>query len=339
MIKFYILNIKLIFSNIPYLIASAFVLYSAIYPLHLGLVTVLREVAYFYFLAVYLLSSYAERFVRWPQPALLSPRGLALTALILYTATAPVVLITIWLNPLILAAPLLATLRKTLVLLASGLALIGIAEPVGATVVAIFEVLSRARIVTTMGRGSLRMSTPHPAIKLLIASAFLVTFLVFRDVPNVTIYGLTGYSASFPPPLSTLQAVVLAIFHIAALGLVVGAALDAYLDSYLRTYYVLRRRISIKPFLTLLWTVMISMPVCLFPSCKLITHVALLILVVALVWGLKPNLFNRQEAVLYLIPLFFVGPLLERSEVLLLPALMPILPWLSERVRHVLSTS
>ncbi|AFA39121.1 hypothetical protein Pogu_1094 [Pyrobaculum oguniense TE7] len=48
--------------------------------------------------------------------------------------------------------------------------------------------------------------------------------------------------------------------------------------------------------------------------------------------ALKPNVLRNQDAVLSLLALFVVGFLPSRAA-----ALLPIIPWLSEEIRHVLS--
>jgi len=54
---------------------------------------------------------------------------------------------------------------------------------------------------------------------------------------------------------------------------------------------------------------------------------------------MKFNLFKNEDAVLLLVGLFVISYLYRSPWALAAAALLPALPWLAERIRHVLSTS
>jgi len=139
--------------------------------------------------------------------------------------------------------------------------------------------------------------------------------------------------------LTAEQHLAVSVFLVASFGVVLGAALDTYLDSYLRVYHFLRRRLSAKPLLTLAWLLAVTSPVCLFAACDVLSHVTLLVLLAALMWSFKFNLYKNEDAVLLLIGLFVISFLYRWPWALAAAALLPALSWLAERIRHVLSTS
>lgn len=336
MIKFFLYSLKYIFSDIYFVVFSAFIIFASYVGFHLGLLR-LPEAGFAYFFAVYLLSTYAVRAISWPMPALLSARGRAIAAVAVYLSVAPVLVALAWDSPTTLLAPLLASLRREPALLAVGLVLTAPLYPFGVAAVAIFEALAMSKLIVTMGRGSLRMSTLHPVLKALIAANLALAYVVLNEAPNVSITGLAQYAATYPPPLTPGQLAVLVLFTIASYGLLLGAAADTYLDSYLKIYHLFRRRLSAKPLITLAWLVAVSWPVCLFKTCNAATHVALISLLPVALWALKPNIFQNQDAVLILLALLAVGLLSARPELAAAAALLPIIPWLSEVARHVLS--
>ncbi len=180
------------------------------------------------------------------------------------------------------------------------------------------------------------MSTLHPILKALVAASLLEAYVVLNGAPNVAIKGLAQYAVTYPPPLALSQAAALALFVAASYGLMFGAAVDTYLDSYLRVYHLFKRRLSAKPLLTLAWLAAVSWPVCLFKTCGLASHAALVALWPLALWALKPNVFRNQDAALLLFALFVVALLSSRPELIAAAALLPIIAWLSEEVRHVL---
>ena len=336
MIKYILYFLKYIFSDVYFVVFSAFVISTSYVGAHLGFLRQ-PEAGFAYFFAVYLLSAYAEREISWPMPALLSARGRATAAVAVYLSVAPALLALAWASPPILLAPLLASLRREPALLAAGLVLTAPLFPLGAAAVAVFEALARARLIATIGKGGLRMSTLHPVLKALIAASLAAAYVVLNGAPNVVVKGLAQYAVTYPPPLAPSQVAALVLFVTASYGLMLGAAADTYLDSYLRIYHLFRRRLSAKPLITLAWLVAVSWPVCLFKTCDAASHAALISLWPLALWALKLNIFRNQDAVLLLLALLAVGLLSARPELAAAAALLPIIPWLSEEVRHVLS--
>jgi hypothetical protein len=64
------------------------------------------------FFVVYLLSVYVERDIRQPMPSLLTVRGRLAVAASVYVSTSLALAAAAWYTPLVLLAPLLATLRR-----------------------------------------------------------------------------------------------------------------------------------------------------------------------------------------------------------------------------------
>jgi hypothetical protein len=291
------------------------------------------------FLMIYLLSVYVERDIRQPMPSLLVVRGRLAVAVSVYVSTSLALAAAAWYTPLVLLAPLLATLRRRLDLFLPGVAALAVLSPGSAAAVAVFEVLARSTLITTMGRGALKISTLSPAIKALLAASFLFVYLALSGVPNVEIRGLATMGLYNTYLLTATHHLAVSAFLAASFGVVLGATLDTYLDSYLRVYHFLRRRLSAKPLVTLTWLLAVTLPVCLFATCDVLSHVTFLVLLTALLWSFKFNLFKNEDAVLLLVGLFVIGYLYRLPWVLAAAALLPALPWLAERIRHVLSTS
>jgi|ADKH01.1.fsa_nt_gi hypothetical protein len=291
------------------------------------------------FLMVYLLSVYVERDIGQPMPSLLAVRGRLAVAASVYVSTSLALAAAAWYTPLVLLAPLLAALRRRLDLFLPGVAALAVLSPGSATAVAVFEVLARSRPVATMGRGDLKISTLHPALKALLAASFLFAYLALSGVPNVEIRGLATMALHNTGLLAATHLLAVSVFLAASYGVALGAALDTYLDSYLRVYHFLRRRLSAKPLLTLAWLLAVTSPVCLFATCDGLSHVTLLVLLTDLLWSFKFNLFKNEDAVLLLVGLFVIGYLYRLPWALAAAALLPALPWLAERIRHLLSTS
>jgi hypothetical protein len=283
------------------------------------------------FLMVYLLSVYVEKGIGQPMPSLLAARGRLAVAVSVYVSTSPALAAAAWYTPLVLLAPLLATLRRRLDLFLPGVAVLAVLSPGSATAVAVFEVLARSRPVATMGRGDLKISTLHPAFKALLAASFLFAYLALRGLATMALYNTWLLTAT--------HLLAVSVFLAASYGVVLGAALDTYLDSYLRVYHFLRWRLSAKPLLTLAWLLAVTSPVCLFATCDVLSHMTFLVLLAALLWSFKFNLFKNEDAVLLLVGLFVIGYLYRLPWALAAAALLPALPWLAERIRHVLSTS
>jgi len=63
-----------------------------------------------------------------------------------------------------------------------------------------------------------------------------------------------------------------------------------------------------------------------------------LVLLAALLWSFKFNLFKNKDAVLLLVGLFVISNLYRLPWALAAAALLPALSWVAERIRHVLST-
>jgi hypothetical protein len=291
------------------------------------------------FLVVYLLSVYVERDIRQPMPSLLVVRGRLAVAVSVYVSTSLALAAAAWHTPLVLLAPLLATLRRRLDLFLPGVAALAVLSPGSAAAVAVFEVLARSTLIATMGRGALKISTLNPAIKALLAASFLYAYLTLSGVPNVEIRGLATMALYSTQLLAATHHLAVLVFLVASYGVVLGAAMDTYLDSYLRVYHFLRRRLSAKPLLTLAWLLAVTSPICLFATCDVLSHVTALVLLTALLWSFKYNLFKNEDAALLLVGLFVIGYLYRWPWALAATALLPALPWLAEKIRHVLSTS
>jgi hypothetical protein len=291
------------------------------------------------FIMVYLLSVYVERGIGHPMPSLLAARGRLAVAASVYASTSPALAAAAWYMPLVLLAPLLATLRRRLDLFLPGVAALAVLSPGSAAAVAVFETLARSRPVATMGRGDLKISTLHPAFKALLAASFLFAYLTLSGVPNVEIRGLATMALHDTWLLTATHLLAVSVFLVASYGVVLGAALDTYLDSYLRVYHFLRRRLSAKPLVTLAWLLAVTSPVCLFATCDILSHMTFLVLLTALLWSMKFNLYKNEDAALLLVGLFVISSLYRSPWALAAAALLPALPWLTERIRHVLSTS
>jgi hypothetical protein len=291
------------------------------------------------FLMVYLLSVYVERGIGQPMPSLLAVRGRLAVAVSVYVSTSLALAAAAWYTPLVLLAPLLATLRRRLDLFLPGVAALAVFSPGSAAAVAVFEVLARSTLITTMGSGALKISTLNPAFKALLAASFLFAYLALSGVPNVEIRGLATMGLYNTWLLTATHHLAVLVFLAASYGVVLGAALDTYLDSYLRVYHFLRRRLSAKPLLTLAWLLAVTSPICLFATCDVLIHVTALVLLTALLWSFKFNLFKNEDAALLLVGLFVISYLYRLPWALAAAALLPALPWLAERIRHVLSTS
>jgi hypothetical protein len=190
-----------------------------------------------------------------------------------------------------------------------------------------------------MGRGALKISTLHSAFKAFLAASFLFAYLALSGAPNVEIQGLATMALYDMWFLTAMHLQAVSVFLVASYSVVLGAALDTYLDSYLRVYHFLRRRLSAKPLLTLVWLLAVTSPVCLFATCDILSHVMFLVLLAALLWSFKFNLFKNEDAVLLLVGLLMISYLYRWPWTLAAAALLPALPWLAEKIRHVLSTS
>jgi hypothetical protein len=92
------------------------------------------------FFMVYLLSVYVEREIGQPMPSLLAVRGRLAVSVYVSTSLA----VAAWYTPLVLLAPLLATLRRRLDLFLPGMAALAVLSPGSAAAVAVFEVLARS---------------------------------------------------------------------------------------------------------------------------------------------------------------------------------------------------
>ena len=333
--SFIIYNVKYYLTDIYFIILLALVL------LNLFTVAALlnQPPDFAVFLMVYLLSVYVERGIGQPMPSLLAARGRLAVAASVYVSTSLALAAAAWHTPLVLLAPLLATLRRRLDLFLPGVAALAVLSPGSAAAVAVFEVLARSRPVATMGRGALKISTLHPALKALLAASFLFAYLALSGVPNVEIRGLATMALHNTWLLTATHHLAVSVFLAASFGVVLGAALDTYLDSYLRVYHFLRRRLSAKSLLTLAWLLAVTSPVCLFATCDILSHMTFLVLLTALLWSFKFNLFKNEDAVLLLVGLFVISFLYRLPWVLAAAALLPALSWLAERIRHLLSTS
>jgi hypothetical protein len=332
---FIIYNIKYFLTDIYFIIFLALVLLNLFVETALPL----QPPDFAVFLVVYLLSVYVERDIGQPMPSLLAARGRLAVAASVYVSTSPALAAAAWRTPLVLLAPLLATLRRRLDLFLPGAAALAVLSPASATAVAVFEALVRPNPIAAMGRGGLRISTLHPALKALLAASFLFAYLALSGAPNVEIRGLATLALYNTWFLTPAQFLAVSVFLAASFGVVLGAALDTYLDSYLRVYHFLRRRLSAKPLLTLAWLLAVTSPVCLFATCDALSHVTFLVLLAALSWSLKFNLFKNEDAALLLVGLFVIGYLYRSPWALAAAALLPALPWLAERIRYVLGTS
>jgi hypothetical protein len=231
--SFIIYNVKYYLTDIYFIILLALVL--------LNLFTVaallIQPPDFAVFLMVYLLSVYVERDIRQPMPSLLAVRGRLVVAASVYVSTSLALAVAAWLTPLVLLAPLLATLRRRLDLFLPGVAALAVLSPGSAAAVAVFEVLARSRPVATMGRGALKISTLNPAFKALLAASFLFAYLALSGVPNVEIRGLATMAIYNTWLLTATHLLAVSVFLAASYGVMLGAALDTYLDSYLRVYH------------------------------------------------------------------------------------------------------
>jgi hypothetical protein len=332
---FIIYHIRYFLTDIFFIIFLGFVLFN----LFAAAALLIQPPDFAVFLMVYLLSVYVERGIGQPMPSLLAVRGRLAVAASVYVSTSLALAAAAWYTPLVLLAPLLATLRRRLDLFLPGVAALAVLSPGSATAVVVFEVLARSRPVATMGRGDLKISTLHPAFKVLLAVSFLFAYLALSGVPNVEIRGLATMALYNTWLLTATHLLAVSVFIAASYGVVLGAALDTYLDSYLRVYHFLCRRLSAKPLLTLAWLLAVTSPVCLFATCDVLSHVTFLVLLTALMWSFKFNLFKNEDAAPLLVGLFVIGYLYRSPWALAAAALLPALPWLAERIRHVLSTS
>jgi hypothetical protein len=333
--SFIIYNVKYYFTDIYFIILLALVLLN----LFAAAALLIQPPDLVVFFMVYLLSVYVERDIRQPMPSLLVVRGRLVVAVSVYVSTSLALAAAAWYTPLVLLAPLLATLRRRLDLFLPGVAALAVLSPGSAAAVAVFEVLARSTLIATMGRGALKISTLSPAIKALLAASFLFVYLALSGVPNVEIRGLATMATYNTWLLTATHHLAVSAFLAASYGVMLGATLDTYLDSYLRVYHFLRRRLSAKPLLTLAWLLAVTSPICLFATCDILSHVTFLVLLTALLWSFKFNLFKNEDAVLLLVGLFVIGYLYRSPWALAAAALLPALPWLAERIRHVLSTS
>ncbi len=333
--SFIIYNVKYVLTDVYFIIFLGLVLFN----LFTVATLLIQPPDFAVFLMVYLLSVYVERGIGQPMPSLLAARGRLAVAVSVYVSTSLALAAAAWHTPLVLLAPLLATLRRRLDLFLPGVAALAVFSPGSAAAVAVFEVLARSRPVATMGRGALKISTLHPAFKALLAASFLFAYLALSGVPNVEIRALATMALYNTWLLTATHLLVVSVFLAASYGVVLGAAQDAYLDSYLRVYHFLRRRLSAKPLLTLAWLLAITSPVCLFAACDVLSHVTALVLLAALLWSFKFNLFKNEDAVLLLVGLFVISFLYRLPWALAAAALLPALLWLAERIRYVLSTS
>jgi hypothetical protein len=317
---FIIYHIKYFLTDVYFIIFLGLVLFN------LFAVAVLQiQLPYFaVFLVVYLLSVYVERGIGQPMPSLLAVRGRL--AVSVYVSTSLALAAAAWHTPLVLLAPLLATLRRGLDLFLPGVAALAVLSPGSAAAVAVFEVLARSRPVATMGRGALKISTLHPAFKALLAASFLFVYLALSEVPNVEIQGLATMAAYNTWFLTATHLLAVSVFIAAFYGVVLGAALDTYLDSYLHVYHFLRRRLSAKPLVTLAWLLAVTSPLCLFVTCDILSHVTALVLLAALLWSFKFNLFKNEDTALLLVGLFVISYLYRWPWALAAAALLPALP-------------
>jgi hypothetical protein len=332
---FIIYNVKYYLTDIYFIIFLGFVLFNLFAVAALQI----QPPDFVVFFMIYLLSVYVERGIGHPMPSLLAVRGRLAVAASVYVSTSLALASAAWYTPLVLLAPLLATLRRRLDLFLPGVAALAVLSPGSATAVAVFEMLARSRPVATMGRGALKISTLHPAFKALLAASFLFAYLALSGVPNVEIRGLATMALYNTGLLTATYLLAVSVFLAASYGVVLGAALDTYMDSYLRVYHFLRRRLSAKPLVTLAWLLAVTSPVCLFVTYDVLSHVTFLVLLTALTWSMKFNLFKNEDAALLLVGLFVIGYLYRLPWALAAAALLPALPWLAERIRHVLSTS
>ncbi len=332
---FIICHIKYFLTDIFFIIFLGLVLFN----LFIVATLLIQPPDFAVFLMVYLLSVYVERGIGQPMPSLLAVRGRLAVAVSVYISTSLALAAAAWCTPLVLLAPLLATLRRRLDLFLPGVVALAVFSPGSAAAVAVFEVLARSRPVATMGRGALKISTLHPAFKALLAASFLFAYLALSGVPNVEIRALATMALYNTWLLTATHHLAVLVFLAASFGVVLGAALDTYLDSYLRVYHFLRRRLSAKPLLTLAWLLAVTSPVCLFATCDVLSHVTLLVLLTTLLWSFKFNLFKNEDAILLVVGLFVISFLYRSPWALAAAALLPALTWPAERIRHLLTTS
>jgi len=147
---FIIYNIKYFLTDIYFIIFLALVLLSLFVETALPL----QPPDFAVFLVVYLLSVYVERDIGQPMPSLLAARGRLAVAASVYVSTSPALAAAAWRTPLVLLAPLLATLRRRLDLFLPGVAALAVLSPASATAVAVFEALVRPNPIAAMGRGA-----------------------------------------------------------------------------------------------------------------------------------------------------------------------------------------
>jgi hypothetical protein len=332
---FIIYNVKYFLTDVYFIIFLGLVLFN----LFTMAALLIQPPDFAVFFTVYLLSVYVERDIRQPMPSLLAVKGRLAVAVSVYVSTSLALAAAAWHTALVLLAPLLATLRRRLDLFLPGVAALAVLSPGSAAAVAVFEVLARSTLITTMGKGALKISTLHPAFKALLAASFLFAYLALSGVPNVEIRGLATMALYNTWLLTATHHLAVSVFLVASIGVVLGAALDTYLDSYLRVYHFLRRRLSAKPLLTLAWLLAVTSPLSLFATCNVLSHVTFLVLLTALLWSFKFNLFKNEDATLMLIGLFVISYLSTSPWALAAAALLPALSWLAERIRHLLSTS
>jgi len=264
---FYYISYQIFFTDIFFIILLGFVLFN----LFAMAAWLIQPPDFAVFFMVYLLSVYAERGIGQPMPSLLAVRGHLAVAASVYVSTSLALAAATWHTPLVLLAPLLATLRRRLDMFLLGVAALAALSPGSAMAVAVFEVLARSGPVATKGRGAPRISTLHPAFKALLAASFLYAYLTLSGVPDVEIRGLGTMTLHDTWHLTATHHLAVSVFLMASFGVVLGAALDTHLDSYLRVYHFLRRRLSAKPLVTLAWLLAVTSPVCLFATCDVLS--------------------------------------------------------------------
>jgi len=231
--SFIIYNVKYFLTDVYFIIFLGIVLFNLF-----AVAALLNQPPDFVvFFMVYLLSVYAERGIGQPMPSLLAARGRLAVAASVYVSTSLALAAAAWHTPLVLLAPLLATLRRRLDLFLPGVAALAVLSPASATAVAVFEVLARSTLIATMGRGALKISTLHPAFKALLGASFLFAYLALSEVPNVEIRGIATMALRDTWLLTAEQHLAVSVFLAASYGVMLGAALDTYLDSYFRVYH------------------------------------------------------------------------------------------------------
>ncbi|ABL78727.1 hypothetical protein Tpen_1330 [Thermofilum pendens Hrk 5] len=296
--------------------------------------------------------------------------GKTLYAVALVTVSAPLTLLTVPLFSLyrqsylvsVLAAVALAVAQvygTTPLLVAT--ALVAPVRPVDAIAVLVFEALSRRESLAVVKVGREVMTTAGWLYRVLaLVFALLIVYLVSaHGSPSPSCPCEARVTSLLGPAIECKgecpdDVALIVRSLIASLGveyylvLLAVASLDSYLDSYLRYLYVLGRRFSAKPLVTLVNLVALSAPLAiLLPGFEAAGSLYALLVATLTLWVLKPDIYRSNGLLAYylvtILALFLLVPALSPLAtvagyyaLLALALPMPLIPWAVEYARHKL---